>query len=390
MTAGGPSSAPQQWAGGDAELVLKALSQAVEAIATEPSIDTVLATLVGAARELAGARYAALGIPEKESDAFARFIHVGMTDELVESMGDLPRTHGLLDAMLTDPRPYRTVDITRDPRFRGWWPITHPRMRSFLGVPIVYKGDVIGAFYLTDKVGRPEFDQADEDRIKLLSAHAAIAIENARLVEDSYELALVEERNRLARELHDALNQSLFSLSLSAGAAASLLPGDVAGAARELEEVRRLARSTMGELREIVAGLRPPDLDRDGLTISLRNQTEVAGRASGLAASFQAMGEPTLDRDEELQLYRIAQEAITNALRHAQANAISLRLEFAGDKFRLVMSDDGIGFDPEAPGLRSRRLGLTAMRERAARLRARLTIESSKRGTTITVERDHG
>ena len=131
--------------------MLAALSAAGRAITLGASLDRVLTELAEGARDLVDARYAAIGIPEPEGDEFARFVTVGMSDELVARLGPLPRTHGLLDAMLVDPSPYRTEDITQDPRFRGWWPSAHPLMRSFLGVPIVSSGDVIGAFYLTDK-----------------------------------------------------------------------------------------------------------------------------------------------------------------------------------------------------------------------------------------------
>src|SRR3954465_15088923 len=131
---------------------LQAMSDAVLAIAAELSVEAVLQRLVDAARELAGARDAALGGPAGEG-AFGHFITSGMSDELVAAMGPLPRTHGLLGAMLESERPYRTLDVRRDPRFRGWWPRAHPTMRSFLGVPIVAHGGIIGAFYLTDKIG---------------------------------------------------------------------------------------------------------------------------------------------------------------------------------------------------------------------------------------------
>ena len=186
------------------------------------SLDRVLHQLAESARDLVGARYAAIGLPEAEGDEFARFVTVGMSDELIEQLGPLPRTHGLLDAMLTDPSPFRTADITQDPRW-GWWPAAHPQMRSFLGVPIVSAGDIIGAFYLTDKRGEPEFSAADESAVVLLAPHAAIAIDQARLFEDSRELGLAQERGRLARELHDSMSQSLFSLQLSAEAAGRLL-----------------------------------------------------------------------------------------------------------------------------------------------------------------------
>ncbi|HKA82872.1 MAG TPA: GAF domain-containing protein, partial [Acidimicrobiales bacterium] len=149
--------------------VLAALSAAMRAVTLGSSLDRVLHQLAESARNLVGARYAAIGLPEPEGDEFARFVTAGMGDELVEQLGPLPRTHGLLDAMLTDPSPFRTADITQDPRFRGWWPDAHPQMRSFLGVPIVSAGDIIGAFYLTDKQGEREFSAADESAVGLLA-----------------------------------------------------------------------------------------------------------------------------------------------------------------------------------------------------------------------------
>src|ERR671919_95125 len=170
---------------------LEAISEAVLAIAAERSVEPVLRRLVHSARELAGARYAALGVPDG-SGAFAQFITAGMSDELIAEMGPLPRTHGLLGAMLESADSYRAADIRQDPRFRGWWPRAHPQMRSFLGVPIVARGSVIAAFYLTDKEGAGEFGADDQRAIETLAAHAAVAIENARLLERIRELSIVE------------------------------------------------------------------------------------------------------------------------------------------------------------------------------------------------------
>jgi GAF domain-containing protein len=129
---------------------LKAVSDAVLAVASQQSVEEVLQQLVERARELAGARYAALGIPDNEG-GFSQFLTTGMSDELVASLGPLPRTHGMLGAMLVETAPFRTEDLHQDPRFRGWWPKGHPDMRSFLGVPIVSPDGVIGSFYLTHK-----------------------------------------------------------------------------------------------------------------------------------------------------------------------------------------------------------------------------------------------
>src|SRR6187549_1423881 len=217
----------------------RAVSDAVLAIAAELSVEPILQKLVYAARELGGARYAALGVPDGEG-AFARFITSGMSEELIEAMGPLPRTHGLLGAMLESPEPYRVDDIHTDPRFRGWWPSAHPDMRTFLGVPVVARGRVIGAVYLTEKVGGASFTGDDERLIGLLAAHAAIAIENARLHERSRELSIVEERNRLARELHDSVTQRLFGVALAAESASTLLERDRSAAANELKRVSEL------------------------------------------------------------------------------------------------------------------------------------------------------
>src|SRR6185503_12940242 len=141
---------------------LQAMSDAVLAIAAERTVEPVLQRLVDSARELAGARYAALGIPDGEG-RFSSFITSGMSDELIAAMGPLPRTHGMLGAMLESAEPHRTEDITADPRFRGWWPRAHPSMHTFLGVPIVSREKVIGALYLTEK--GDGFSAADEKLI---------------------------------------------------------------------------------------------------------------------------------------------------------------------------------------------------------------------------------
>ena len=167
----------------------RALSDVVLAMASEREVEPVLQRLVHSARELAGARYAALGIPDG-SGKFERFITSGMSDEQIARIGPLPRTHGLLGAMLRSEEPYRTADIRADSRFWGW-PREHPTMTSFLGVPITARGAIIGAFYLTVKEGADEFTDEDLELIEMLAAHAAVAIENARLYERSRELSVV-------------------------------------------------------------------------------------------------------------------------------------------------------------------------------------------------------
>lgn len=363
---------------------LESMSEAVLALATEREVDPVLRRLVESARELAGARYAALGIPDGEG-AFAQFITAGMSDELIAAMGPLPRTHGLLGAMLESPASYRTTDIRQDPRFRGWWPRAHPTMRSFLGVPIAARGEVIAAFYLTDREGAEEFSAEDQRLIEMLAAHAAVAIENARLLERSRELSIVEERNRLARELHDAVSQKLFSLVFNAESAATLLDRDPAAAAEQVARLGELAQEALGELRELIFELRPASLE-EGLAATLRKHVDMLRRVHGRDVELRISG-AAQPAPEDAEVFRIAQEALNNALRHADAERIELRLAGRDGRLTLTVADDGVGFDPAAPGLRSRRLGLTSMEERARALGGTLAVVSRPGdGTTITLE----
>jgi signal transduction histidine kinase len=364
----------------------EALSDAVLAIAAERSVESILQRLVEAARELVDAEYAALGVPDG-AGGFAQFLTAGMSDELVESLGPLPRTHGLLGAMLEAPGPYRIDDVQRDPRFRGWWPSRHPDMRSFLGVPIVARGGIVGAFYLTDKLAAAEFSAEDQQLIETFAAHAAVAIENARLYERSRELNIVEERNRLARELHDSVTQRLFALRLTGEAAASLLASDPAGAQAQLERLHQLTGEAIEELRAVILALRPPTIESEGLAATLAKHVDLLRRAYGREIGLEVTGDPELPVAAATGVLRIAQEALQNALRHSGAERLAVRLETGDDHVVLSVVDEGEGFDSDAPAVRSRRLGLTSMEERARDLGGTLEISSEPgQGTTVRLE----
>jgi signal transduction histidine kinase len=357
------------------ERAFEALSQAVLDVARETDLDAVLHKLVRTVRDLVGARYAALGVPDGRG-GFDRFLTSGMTDEQIAKIGPLPRTHGLLGAMLEDTTSYRTDDIRDDPRF-GWWPRHHPEMTSFLGVPIVSKGRVLGAFYLTHE-DEDGFTEADQHLVELFAAHAAIAIENAELFARSRELSVVEERNRLARDLHDSVAQIMFSLSLTAEAAAK----DGTENARKTAE---LAKQALAEMRSIVFELRPADLASDGLVETLRKHALVLGRVFGQQITIDVRSERTLDPDVELQLFRIAQEALSNALKHARASSVDVVLDLAAG--HVEVRDDGVGFDSDSPAVRSRHLGLASIEERAKEVGGKATIESTPgKGTVVSVD----
>jgi signal transduction histidine kinase len=367
-------------------IALAAMSDAVHAIAGERAVEPVLQRIVGASRELAGARYAALGIPDGQGN-FAQFITAGMSEELIAAMGPLPRTHGLLGAMLDTDRPYRTEDIKQDPRFRGWWPSAHPLMASFLGVPIRSRDGILGALYLTDKEDAPGFTEEDERLIQMLAAHAAIAIENARLYERGRELSFVEERNRLARDLHDSVVQKLFGIVLAAQSAATLFDRDQDSARAQVEKLQELTQDAIQELRSLIFQLRPAAVESDGLAAALEKHVQVLRRVHRQDIHVEVTGEPRLRPNIDDEVFRIAQEALHNGLKHAAADRLELALEEGERRLVLTVRDDGVGFDPGATTHRSRRLGLTSMEERATALGGTLGIDSTPgRGTTIRLE----
>jgi signal transduction histidine kinase len=363
---------------------LREVSAAVLAVTSRLSVRDVLHTILTSARRLVGARYAALGVPD-DNGSFAEFLADGISDEQWREIGPLPRQHGLLGVLLRDPNPVRLADIRQHPQF-GWWPDAHPVLTDFLGMPITDGDEILGELFLANKCEPGGFTAQDQELVRLLAAHAAIALVNARLYERSRELSIMAERTRIARELHDAVTQKLFSLRLTADATATLLDRDPARAAAELDVVRGLAAEATDELRAIVVGLRPVDLAGDGLAVALRKQTDLLDRVH--SASVRFVGDPVagLTAARQEAAYRIAQEALHNALRHGNPANVTVTLSEMDGKTVLEVSDDGDGFDADAaPDVKAtHRLGLASMRERAHAAGGRLSVTSGQgEGTTV-------
>lgn len=350
----------------------------------------MLKTIVASARELLDAQYAALGVPD-DHGGFAQFVVDGISDAQWKAIGPLPRQHGILAAMLRDAKAERLADVRKDPRFEGW-PSAHPEMSDFLGVPIKDGEEIIGALFLANKrCAKPQgdcgFTEEDEELLSILAQHAAIALTNARLYERSRELTIAEERSRLAHELHDAVSQKLFSLRLTAQAAAALVDRDPARAKGELQQVAALAAEAADELRAAVVELRPAALDEDGLIHTLRNQIHVLDRAHAATVTFDTCGIKALPAAQEEALLRVAQEALHNALRHSGAAKVDVVLARRGQGAVLSITDSGKGFEPRAVRRAGRHLGLVSMRDRASGVGGRLRVESAPgKGTTIEME----
>lgn len=365
----------------DRDEILQAVSSAVLAVTRHLSVREVLQVIVRSAQRLLDARYAALGVPD-EDGSFGEFVAEGITDKQWDAIGPLPRQHGMLGAMLREGAPVRLPDLTKDPRFE-YWPKAHPVMKDFLGVPIRDADEVLGIIFLANKRTSGGFTQADQDLLTLFAAHAAIALTNARLYERGRELAMLEERNRVARELHDAVTQKLFSLRLSAQAAGAMLGLAPDKAAVELERVQHLAGEALAELRAVIVELRPAELDRHGLAETLRKHVRLLDRLHPSLVAFEGDELPPLDSVVEVAVLRVAQEALHNALRHSGAGRVLVRLTYEDGKLALTVSDDGSGFEQAE----SRGLGLVSMRDRAESVGGMMTVESVLgQGTTVRVE----
>jgi signal transduction histidine kinase len=359
--------------------VLAQVSEVVLAVARQRSVHDVLQMIVRSARSLVDARYAALGVPD-DAGGFAEFVVAGVPERQRRAIGPLPRQHGMLGVMLREGKPLRLDDIRADPRFWGW-PAAHPELTNVLGVPIKDRDQVLGFIFAACKEEPGGFTERDERLVSLFAAHAAIALTNARLYEHGRELSVLQERARLARELHDAVSQKLFSVRAKARAAAVLVGRDPDRAVREIDSVAALAGEAQAELRAVIDGLAPPELAAGGLVGSIRGYALLASRTYGAEVILRAGELPALDPVRETAVYRTAQEAISNAARHSGAGQILVSLAARKHSVVLQVSDSGDGFDADAPRAG---LGLASMRERAASAGGRLVITTAPgKGTTV-------
>lgn len=264
--------------------------------------------------------------------------------------------------------------------------LNHPLdyVRSWMGVPLIVKERVIGMVTLDH--GEPGHYTLEHARLATAVANqAAIAIENARLYEQAQQLAALEERQKLARELHDSVSQALYGIGLGARTARTLLDRDPRRAAEPLDYVLSLAEAGLAEMRALIFELRPESLETEGLVAALNKQASSLRARHHLVVETAFCEEPEAALEVKQVLYRIAQEALHNTVKHARASRVTLRLERSGDRLVLVIADNGVGFDPqrEFPG----HLGLRSMRERAERLGGVFVVDSAPdQGTRLQAE----
>jgi signal transduction histidine kinase len=364
---------------------LAAVDDAARAIAGVLSMDRVLQIIVDRVRELVDARYAALGIVDA-AGRIERFITSGMPRSERDLIGAPPRGRGILGVLIREGRSVRIADIEHDPRRTGF-PAHHPPMHRLLGVPVTVKGRLIGDLYMTDRRDGAEFSDDDQRLIETFALHAGIAIDNARLHEQVQRLAIVEERERIGKDLHDGIIQSIYAVGLSLEDVPELMDEDADEARARVDRAIEGLDKTIRDIRNFIFGLRPELLQ--GMTLAtglaaLVEEFRVNTMIDAELTARDADGEG-LASDEIGQILIIAREALANVARHARASRAVVDLHATSHDVVVTIADNGVGFLTEIRRPPAHQ-GLHNMRNRANGIGATLAVDSAAgTGTRIIV-----
>jgi nitrate/nitrite-specific signal transduction histidine kinase len=360
---------------------LAVLYRADEELLSHLQLEELLNALVGVAVEILKTDKSSLLVLDRECNRLVVGAARGFRPETLEKMSFDPG-EGIIGSVLVSGEPAVVEDTHSNQQVATH--ITDPEgIRSFMHIPIKIKGQIFGVFnfnYLT-----PRTFSEDEQRLFIaLAQRAAMAIENAQLYKQAQFAATIEERQRLARELHDAVTQTLFSSSLIADVLPRIWERNPEEGRRRLEELHQLTRGALAEMRTLLLELRPAALVEVELGDLLRQLSEAFTGRSRIPVQVKIEDKLSIPSEVKIGLYRIAQEALNNVFKHARAENVILRLQSQPDGLKLSISDDGSGFDQSQ--VSSRQLGLKIMRERSQEINARLGIDSQPGGgTEITV-----
>jgi signal transduction histidine kinase len=370
---------------GRASEELTALDAATRGIAGVLDLDRLLQLITDRVRELAHAQFAALGVVDPEG-GIERFITSGISRAERERLGAPPRGHGLLGVIASETGPIRVHDVNTDPRRYGF-PAYHPPMRSLLGVPIGARGRSIGRLYLTNKQPSGDFTEDDERLVEMFALHAGIAIENARLHEQVQRLAIVEERERIGRDLHDGIIQSIYAVGLSLEDVPDLMADEPDVARARVERAIDSLDQSIRDIRNFIFGLRPELLEQAGLIGGLAALADEFRVNSMIDVELDAAEADDTDLPAELtgELLSIAREALSNIARHSRATRGNVHVETRDRTVTMIVSDNGVGFDRARPRDTGHQ-GLVNMRARASALGGHFDIQSEPgSGTRIIV-----
>ena len=363
---------------------LAAINEASLALSSDLDLPSLLQRVVDLSRDVTHARYGALAMLG-EDDEIAQFITSGLGQAERDRIGPLPKGRGLLGAVIQSGETLRADDIASHPQAFGF-PEHHPRMTSFIGLPIRYEGRIVGDLYLTDKDGGSPFSERDEEMLRAFAAHAAAAIENARLYRQVQDLAVVEERDRIGMDMHDGVIQSLYATGLKVENCLEDLKDDPSQVEPQLHNVLDQLNQSIADLRGYIFNLRPNELadsDLAGAVGSLLQELKV-----NALLDVQLIEGPQacegLSAEQTKALFHVARESLANVRKHAKAHSVTASLEHRGGSFRMTIVDDGGGFDPNQP---SSGLGLRNIRERVSALGGQIDIKAAVgQGTQVTVD----
>ena len=357
---------------------LRRVLEATLLLEADLELSAALRHFIEEARSMTGARYGALGVLDADRTALAEFITVGLEPDEEDKIGARPTGKGVLGLLITDPQPLRLADLGSHPQSYGF-PPNHPPMTSFLGVPIKVRGEVYGNLYLTDKIGWSEFTSDDESLVAALALAAGIAVENARLHQRVQEVAVYEDRERMARDLHDTVIQRLFAVGLSLqsmaeAAVTSEMTERLNAAISDLDDTIRQVRSTIYELGSAVSGQGL----RSRILSLVRDLSPVLGFT--VSALFDGPVDAAIPDEIAEHLLAVVREAVTNIGRHARATQANVTVTVADGVCCLRVSDDGVGIDPTKASEGG--FGLVNLRRRAEKLHGSFALESSANGGT--------
>ena len=366
---------------------LLALHEAALGVYGEFALDTVLQKVVDRACDLVNARYGALSVID-DHNRIESFITSGISDEERARIGPPPVGHGILGEVLMEGHRLRLADLQSHPRSVGFPPY-HPPMKTLLAVPILCKSPFRGNLYLAEKAEGAKFTGEDEESLVRFATTAAIAIDNSHLHLRLNDLAVAEERLRIAHEMHDGLAQVLAYVNTKAQAVKQYLrTGRAEEAEKHLDQLAGAAREVYADVRESIIGLRSAAVPGRSITDALQEYIDTWQAHAGIDCFLVVKGEPRLTPNAQLQVLRILQESLANIRKHAGARRVDVTLEQGETRLRVTIQDDGAGFTPGELG-RSElpRFGLSTMRERAGTLGGEFLLESSPgAGTRVTVE----
>lgn len=360
-------------------LMLHAAAQDVHRVL---DLDLLLQRVVDEARDLVRAEYGALSVVD--DDGGIQVFHTsGLSAEMRERIGEPPRGRGLLGVPLREGQILRLPNIGQDPRSAGF-PPNHPPMKSLLAVPVECRGPFRGNLYLSDRIDRREFTEGDAETLQRFATQVGIAIDNQFLNRRLRDLAVAEERARISRDLHDGTAQVLAYVNAKAQAVREhLVAGNGAAAATQLDQLAAAAREVYSEVRKGIVTLREAAQQERSFAEELRALATSWASESGVELDLELDEALALQPEVEIQLLRVAGEALNNVRRHAGARRVRVRLAREDERVRLEIEDDGVGFDPQAPPPAPLpRFGLRSMQERVELVGGHLQLDSRNGGPT--------